>query len=138
MVKKHKMVNFELYLETYTCVGFARVSSIERKSATEYMEAGFDSIVFCSALHDLHDSVAALKRASSLLRPNGKLVIVHAQGASHVARQVNANPVLVKRGLPEAEELRTLDLGGLKLTVEPAKAGSIQETNDGYLAVLQK
>ena len=101
-------------------------------------EAGFDSIVFCSALHDLPDSLAALKKASSLLRPNGKLVIVHAQGASHVARQVIANPVLVKRGLPDTEELRNLDLGGLELTVEPAKAGSIQETNDGYLAVLQK
>jgi 2-polyprenyl-3-methyl-5-hydroxy-6-metoxy-1,4-benzoquinol methylase len=101
-------------------------------------EAGFDSIIFCSALHDLPDSVAALKKASSLLRPNGKLVIVHAQGASHVAKQVNANPVLVKRGLPDAEELRTLDLGGLELAVEPAKAGSIQETKDGYLAVLQR
>jgi 2-polyprenyl-3-methyl-5-hydroxy-6-metoxy-1,4-benzoquinol methylase len=95
-------------------------------------EAGFDSIVFCSALHDLPDSVAALKKASSLLRPNGKLVIVHAQGASHVAKQVSANPVLVKRGLPDAKELRSLDLGGLALVVEPVMA------NDGYLAVLQK
>jgi 2-polyprenyl-3-methyl-5-hydroxy-6-metoxy-1,4-benzoquinol methylase len=122
--EQHRGVNFEAsdFLKDY------------QDSAEE---AGFDSIIFCSALHDLPDSVAALKKAASLLRPNGKLVILHAQGASHVAKQVKVNPVLVKRGLPDTEELRALDLGGLELTVEPAKAGSPQETQYGYLAVLE-
>jgi 2-polyprenyl-3-methyl-5-hydroxy-6-metoxy-1,4-benzoquinol methylase len=122
--EQHRGVNFEAsdFLKDY------------QDSAEE---AGFDSIILCSALHDLPDSVAALKKAASLLRPNGKLVILHAQGASHVAKQVKVNPVLVKRGLPDTEELRALDLGGLELTVEPAKAGSPQETQYGYLAVLE-
>lgn len=98
---------------------------------------GFDAIILCSALHDLPDSVGALKKAASLLRPKGKLVIVHAQGASHVKKQVSANPVLVKRGLPDADELRELDIG-LTLVVEPAGANSREESFQGYLAVLQK
>jgi len=99
---------------------------------------GFDSIIFCAALHDLPDTIGALKRAARLLRPNGKLVICHPQGATHVAQQNRVNNVLVKRGLPDAVELQSLDLGGLELILEPAKAGTPQETEDGYLAMLQK
>jgi SAM-dependent methyltransferase len=103
------------------------------------LASGFDGMLFCSALHDMPDPFAALRKASSLLRPGGTLVVVHAQGASHVNKQYQANPVLVRRGLPTADELRTLasDLG-LRLVIEPAKANTPQDTDEGYLAVLEK
>lgn len=101
--------------------------------------SGFDGILFCSALHDMPDPVAALRKAASILRPGGKIVVVHAQGASHVIKQVQSNPVLVQRGLPTADELRTIssDLE-LLLVVEPAKANTPRDAEEGYLAVLEK
>ena len=55
----------------------------ETESEDDSSEAGvFDSVIFCSALHDLPDMEAAIAKASSLLRADGgKLVVVHAQGA---------------------------------------------------------
>lgn len=99
---------------------------------------GFDSIIFCSTLHDLPDQGAALRKASELLRPQGSIVIVHAQGAGHVEKQVHSNPVLVRRGLPNEKELRELagDLG-LSLAKIPALPNSAQDDDEGYLAVLQ-
>ena len=96
---------------------------------------GFDGIIFCSALHDMPEPAAALEKAKSMLRPGGKLVILHAQGASHVLGQVKANPVMVKRGLPSGDELEALKLG-LKLSVKPAEPESKEESTEGYLAVL--
>jgi len=98
---------------------------------------GFDGIIFCASLHDLPDPVGALRRAAALLRPNGRIVIVHPQGASHVLDQVRSNPILVRRGLPDVNELRELDLG-LDLVVGPPVADSKEEMHEGYLAVLQK
>jgi 2-polyprenyl-3-methyl-5-hydroxy-6-metoxy-1,4-benzoquinol methylase len=99
----------------------------------EYQDAlGFDGVIFCSALHDMPSPLEALQKAASLVRPKGKLVIVHAQGASHVQKQVSSNPVLVKRGLPNANELRDLGLDGFSLVIEP------QVIDEGYLAVFQK
>jgi hypothetical protein len=46
--------------------------------------------------------------------------------------------VLVKRGLPDADELRKLDTAGLPIVVEPAGANSREESFQGYLTVLQK
>jgi SAM-dependent methyltransferase len=94
-------------------------------------EIGFDAVIFCSALHDFPDPVAALQKAASLLRFQGKLVVAHPMGASHVERQLRMNPVMVRRGLPDAEELKIINLAGLKLIVEPNQA-------EGYLAVLEK
>ena len=98
---------------------------------------GFDGIIFCSSLHDMPDSIAALKKAEDLLRPNGKIVVVHPQGASHVKMQASSNPVLVKRCLPDAKELCDLCCN-LNLIIEPAAANSREESENGYLAVLQK
>lgn len=113
-------------------------STFEAADFLQYRDdKGFDAVLFCSALHDLPDMTASLKSAASLLRPGGKLVILHAQGASHVLKQVRANPVMVKRGLPLAEELRQT-LPDFDLVVEPVAAGSPQEEEEGYLAVLQK
>ena len=96
----------------------------------------FDSILFCSSLHDLPDPMEALQKAGALLNPGGKIVIIHPQGASHVQNQVRSNPVLVQRGLPSSSELSDLD--GLELEIEPAVAKSQQEAKSGYLAVLKK
>jgi hypothetical protein len=49
----------------------------------------FESIIFCSALHDLPDMMGALEKAAKdLLVDGGTMVVLHAQGASHVLNQV--------------------------------------------------
>lgn len=103
----------------------------------------FDSVIFCSALHDLPDMEASIGKAASLLRSNGgKVVIVHAQGAEHVLEQHRANPVMVKRGLPSSKEwaeiLEKHNEWGLALEYDPADPKSARDMKEGYLAVLTK
>ena len=100
-------------------------------------EGSFDAVVFCSSLHDMPDMDATLTKAWSLVKPaGGRLVVLHPQGASHVAQQSRANPVLVPRGLPTADEFRIL-LDGATLIIEPAKTRD-EEEREGYLAVIEK
>mmetsp|Transcript_13541 Transcript_13541/g.15218 ORF Transcript_13541/g.15218 Transcript_13541/m.15218 type:complete len:375 (-) Transcript_13541:26-1150(-) len=111
--------------------------------ATDFLQFAanecFDGILFCSALHDLPDMTACLRKAADLLLPDGKIVIVHAQGAAHVMNQHKTNPVLVKRFLPDGDELTELASElHLKLDNIPAKAASKEDAEDGYLAVLTK
>ena len=101
-------------------------------------EGSFEAVIFCSALHDMPDMDATLAKAWSLVAPGGgRLIIVHAQGASHVTQQVRANPVLVPRGLPTAADYTAMELKGASLVVEPAKTRE-EEDRLGYLAVLEK
>lgn len=98
----------------------------------------FEAVIFCSALHDMPDMQGTLQKAWSLVKPaGGRLVILHAQGASHVAQQVRANPILVPRGLPTADEYQSMGLEGATLITAPAKTRD-EEERDGYLAVLEK
>lgn len=100
-------------------------------------DTDFDAIIFCSSLHDLPNASKALGKAASLLRPQGKIVVVHPQGAAHVARQHTANPVMVQNKLPDAVQLNEMASGvGLIVEKEPAQSGSAQEEQEGYLAVL--
>ena len=100
-------------------------------------DEGFDAILFCTSLHDMPDMEAVLRKAASMLRLNGKLVIVHPQGASHVLNQSRSNPILVKRGLPTTDDFNRFNLG-LQLTLEPASPNSPEESRCGYLAVLER
>ena len=106
----------------------------------------YRSVVFCSALHDMPDlRTALLKTKYELLdkeTPGSRLVIVHAQGASHVLNQNKQNPLLVPRGLPTKEELEEWLCGedggrARKLIPHPADPRSPGETREGYLAVLE-
>jgi 2-polyprenyl-3-methyl-5-hydroxy-6-metoxy-1,4-benzoquinol methylase len=99
-------------------------------------DEGFNGIIFCSSLHDMPSQVQALQKARSLLRSGGTIVIVHAQGATHVLGQVKANPVMVTKGLPSALELEAMNLG-LQIIQAPGEPGSKQDTENGYLAVLK-
>lgn len=102
-------------------------------------DINFDAVIFCSSLHDLPNAKKALAKAASLLDSGGKLVVAHPQGASHVARQHSANPVMVQNKLPDAIELSTIvSEMGLEIEKEPATPGSSQEEAEGYLAVLVK
>jgi demethylmenaquinone methyltransferase/2-methoxy-6-polyprenyl-1,4-benzoquinol methylase len=105
--------------------------------------SGFDAVLFCSSLHDMPDPILALHKAAGLLNREGVLVIVHPQGAGHVQNQRFQNPTLVRRGLPDAAELEELARGGaalsgLQVVTAPAPAGSTEESNQGYLAVLKR
>lgn len=102
-------------------------------------DRGFDGIIFCSSLHDLPDLSAALEKAASLLRPEGRIVIVHPQGARHVLEQHKANPTMVRRGLPTETELRRIACDwSLVLEHAPEEPNSQGEEVHGYLAVLAK
>jgi len=103
----------------------------------------FDSVVFCSTLHDLPEMESAIAKAGALLRPRGgKLIVVHAQGASHVLGQHRANPVMVNRALPTAKEWASMlddhTEWGLTLECMPADSMSDREEKEGYLAILCK
>jgi SAM-dependent methyltransferase len=102
---------------------------------------GFDGILFCASLHDMPDPTEALAKACRLLRPGGVLVAVHPQGASHVRKQHSQNPILVRRNLPDPSELQALTqttISNMELVTAPAPDGSLQDSNEGYLFVLQK
>ena len=105
-------------------------------------EGEFDAVIFCSALHDMPDMSETIQKAVTLLRIGGKLIIIHAQGAQHVLGQHKANPVMVKRGLPSAQEWEEMIASGddlkLELDIEPADPRSKREDREGYLAVLTK
>jgi SAM-dependent methyltransferase len=90
----------------------------------------FGAVVFCSSLHDLPDQEAALNKAVDLLQVGGLLVVVHPQGAGHVDSQVQANPVLVKRGLPAASEYEKYSLDCILAPVDSKQ--------EAYLAVYSK
>ena len=97
----------------------------------------FDGIIFCSALHDLPDMKGSLTKAARLLRPEGKIVILHCQGGGHVLAQHKANPVLVNRGLPDGNELSTwAEEMGLQVEVSPAAPASKEDKEEGYFAIL--
>jgi len=113
-------------------------------------EIKYRAVVFCSALHDMPDLKSALlKTKNKLLDTESKgsrLVIVHAQGASHVLNQHKQNPLLVPRGLPTKDELEKWLCGEegeggpamkMKLVHEPAEPMSQEEVREGYLAVLE-
>ena len=117
-------------------------------------------VVFCASLHDMPDIKHALQKARDLLvessvsasgstpeLPKGRLVIVHPQGASHVLQQHKANPVLVPRALPTAQELKdwlcvedpasgTPVSAVMELHHPPAEPKSKEEIREGYIAVL--
>jgi 2-polyprenyl-3-methyl-5-hydroxy-6-metoxy-1,4-benzoquinol methylase len=106
----------------------------------------YRAIVFCSALHDMPDLKSALLRSKNEFldteEAGSRLVIVHAQGASHVLNQHKQNSLLVPRGLPTKDELEEWlcgEEGGpvMKLVHEPAQPKSQGEIREGYLAVLE-
>ena len=58
----------------------------------------------------------------------------------HGPEQIRANPVLVPRGLPTAEEYQAMEWfqeGGASLVVAPAQTRD-EEEREGYLAVIEK
>lgn len=105
----------------------------------------YRAVVFCSALHDMPDLKSALLRSKNEFldtEAGSRLVIVHAQGASHVLNQHKKNPLLVPRGLPTKDELEEWLCGeedgpAMKLVHEPAQPKSQGEVREGYLAVLE-
>eukprot|EP00534_Pseudo-nitzschia_fraudulenta_P009254 CAMPEP_0201169576 /NCGR_PEP_ID=MMETSP0851-20130426/80688_1 /ASSEMBLY_ACC=CAM_ASM_000631 /TAXON_ID=183588 /ORGANISM="Pseudo-nitzschia fraudulenta, Strain WWA7" /LENGTH=420 /DNA_ID=CAMNT_0047451371 /DNA_START=93 /DNA_END=1355 /DNA_ORIENTATION=+ len=107
----------------------------------------YRAVVFCSALHDMPDLKSALiKTKNELLdaeTPGSRLVVLHAQGASHVLNQNKQNPLLVPRGMPSTEELKEWLCGDddkgptMRLVHEPAEPKSQGEVREGYLAVLE-
>jgi len=123
--------------ETYKGMNFISADFI--KEFHDQSNLGFDGIIFCSSLHDLPDVSAALEKAISLLRPCGRIILVHPQGARHVLEQRKANPTMVRRALPDKAELeRIASEWSLVLEHSPEDPYSKGEEQKGYLAVLSK
>lgn len=98
----------------------------------------FGGLIMCASLHDLPNQEAALAKAHSLLEPQGVLVVMHPQGAGHVATQMRVNPALVSQGLPTAHQWKNDMSSSWEVLQAPAMAKSREELRDGYLAVLRK
>jgi len=134
------------YPEVASKGAFEAIDFLAETSSGSILDNKFRAVVFCSALHDMPDLKAALiKTKNELLDTNqsgSRLIIVHAQGASHVLNQNKQNPLLVPRGLPTTSELNEwlceeTEGPAMKLVHGPAEPKSQEEVKEGYLAVLE-
>jgi ubiquinone/menaquinone biosynthesis C-methylase UbiE len=120
----------------------------------------FDGIIFSSSLPYMSNTYQVLEHAISILRPNGRGIIVLSQttGAGPVQRIHHVEPNIVAQLCPTAQELRTfveeyntkqvnqiadttiaaMSNNLVRLLVEPADPDSAQDELEGYLAVLRK
>ena len=139
------------------------ITTSKNKNKNKNNTIKYRSVLFCSALHDLPDMKSALLKTKNELldttKKGSRIIIIHAQGASHVQGQNKQNSLLVPRTLPTTAELNdwlcndtntntnndndnTNDGNDsstikMKLIVEPAESKSEREIREGYLAVLE-
>ena len=130
------IVDGTLRSPTFTAVDFLSYHPPSTMNMTK--NSYHHGLIFCSSLHDMPNMMeVTLPKARDLLCPEGGvLVILHPQGASNVLGQARSNPTMVSRGLPTQSELQSLE--GFDLIHAPAKAGSMAEAKEGYLAVLRR
>jgi SAM-dependent methyltransferase len=74
---------------------------------------GYDTVLFNGALQFFSDTPAALRRATGCLRPGGRILLAHANGAGFVAAERRGSPATVVADMPTLPELEGLarDLG---------------------------
>ena len=107
----------------------------------------FDTVLLNGASQFFADQTALVRSATEWLRPDGRVVIAHAQGAAFVREEHRGNPAVARSCLPDPAQLRSI-ADELQLEVLPAEAcvpaasalGSSHtlEGEDFYLVALQK
>ena len=71
-------------------------------------QAAYDAVLFNGSLQFFPDVSAALRRAALCLRPGGRVVLAHANGAAFVAEERRGSPATVVSAMPTLEELGRL------------------------------
>ena len=105
----------------------------------------FDAIVFNGSIQFFRDTRRVIDDAASLLKPGGRIVIAHVNGAKFVKTECQKNPSLAVRNMPSKVNLETMaTLVGLKvLDKKMLRLVEYEETLDGetddfYLVALEK
>jgi SAM-dependent methyltransferase len=70
--------------------------------------AAYDAVLFNGSLQFFPDVSAALRRAVLCLRPGGRVVFAHVNGAAFVTEERRGNPATVVSSMPSLEELALL------------------------------
>ena len=105
----------------YPDIRFQRGDFLE--SPITAQPSAFDTVLFNGSLQFFPDVPAALSRAARCLRPGGRIVIAHANGAAFVSAERRGNPATVVSDMPDLEELGRLARALGAELVPPAQLG---------------
>ena len=100
----------------------------------------FDAILLNGVLQFLPNTSDALRRAASMLKPAGRLVIAHANGAGFVRSERRGNPKTVVADMPDVKLIQAVcdEIGAQFIGLEDiAPNSNYSMDNDIYLCVLQ-
>jgi 2-polyprenyl-3-methyl-5-hydroxy-6-metoxy-1,4-benzoquinol methylase len=106
----------------------------------------YDSILFNGSIQFFRDTRETLEAASYLLKPGGRIVLAHVNGAKFVRDECLKNPAVAVRNMPNNVNLSTMaDMLGLRLVhkSELLETTDFDENLDGdidvfYLVALEK
>lgn len=105
----------------------------------------YDAIVFNGSIQFFRDTRRVIDEAASLLKPGGRIVIAHINGAKFVKTECQKTPSVAVRNMPSTVNLETMaTLAGLKvLDKKMLQLVEYDETLDGetedfYLVALEK
>jgi len=107
--------------------------------------ASCDAIIFNGSLQFFQDTIETLKDAENILRPGGRIIISHVNGAYFVKDECQKNPGVAVRTMPNKISLEMMaDVMGMKV-IRKDKMGltDLDPNFDGddekfYLVVLEK
>ena len=85
--------------------------------------AAYDTVLFNGSLQFFPDASAALGRAARCLRPGGRILLAHANGAAFVAAERRGSPATVASDMPTLAELEGLARGLGAELVPPERLG---------------
>ena len=99
----------------------------------------YDAVLFNGSLQFFPDVSAALRRAALCLRPGGRIVLAHANGAAFVAEERRGSPTTVVSAMPLLDELEWIAREVGAQVIPPEQLGWRDPTGlDGfYLAALE-
>jgi len=99
----------------------------------------FDTILFNGVVQFFPSIPDALRRAALFLKPGGRIVIAHVNGAKFVRGEKRGNPVTVLTDMPEVAYIKTLgdELGADFIALDEITSVKYSLEDEMYLCVLQ-
>ena len=104
----------------------------------------YDTFVFNGSIQFFRDTRQTLEEAASFLRPGGRIVLTHVNGAKFVEDECKKNPAVAVRTMPNNLNLDTMaKLVGLNILEKSVFLGEYDGSLDGdsddfYLGALEK
>lgn len=100
----------------------------------------FDTVLFNGALQFFPNTSDALKRAALMLKPGGRIVIAHVNGAGFVRSERRGNPNTVLADMPDVTYVRAIgeEIGAKLIGLQDiAPTINYDMDSDIYLCALQ-